>query len=167
MIKINGENFYRKKDILNQDEVKAILEDVSYELENNLCTKVPPYQTYADLFPKYSHQPHWQKLFKEVSSVIEETGIKNLALHKSWANLSKEDNRFVFHTHNVDLTCIYYLKNKYSEYGTKLENNIIVEAIQNSIVAFRGGILHSVANMPPEIAKNNQRYSVVFNFRKL
>ena len=167
MILIDGNKFYRKTDILEKEEIQSILKDVNYELENNLCTEVPPYQTYADLFPRYSYQPYWYKLFEEVASVIGQIDMGDLALYKSWANLSKEDNRYVFHTHNVDLTCVYYLQNKYPEYGTKLENNIIIEGVENSIVAFAGSIPHSVANMPKEIALNNRRYSIVFNFRKL
>ena len=63
------------------------------------------------------------------------------------------------------MTCVYYLKSNLPEYGTKLEGDVILESTQNSMIAFDGMILHSVANMPKNIAKDNPRYSIVFNFK--
>jgi hypothetical protein len=167
IISIDNNNFYRKNNILEKDEKEKILQDVDYELKHNPCNEVPSYQTYSDLYFKYKNTSHWSKLYKTILFSIKEKIEGDYTLHKAWANLSKENNNFQFHIHDVDLTCVYYLKNKYPEYGTKLENNIIIEAIENSILFFNGGIPHSITNMPSEIAKNNSRYSVVFDFKKI
>lgn len=152
----------RKVNVLNQEDIIKIQKDVEEELKNNLCPSVPPYQTYPNLYPRHQKKSHWKNLYNIITEFSEDRKLK-----QSWVNLSKSNNNFAFHTHNVDLTCVYYLKNKYPEYGTRLENNIIIEAIENTIVSFKGKIPHSVANMPKEIAENNPRYSIVFNFNKI
>jgi len=164
IVTINNNNFYRKNNILEKEEIDKILQDVDYELKNNPCNEVPSYQTYPDLYLKYGNLFHWSKLYEIILSSIKEKIEGEYTLHKAWANLSKENNNFQFHIHNVDLTCVYYLKNKYPEYGTKFENNVIIEAIENSILFFNGDIPHSITNMPSEIAKNNLRYSIVLDF---
>ena len=161
-VKINSNIFTRKVNILNEEERNLIKQDIDFELENNLCRVVPPYQTYADLYSRYQQKDYWKKLYNSLSELA-----PNLRLFQCWANLSKENNNFVFHTHDVELTCVYYLQNKYPEYGTRLEDGVIVEAIENSVVAFNGNILHSIINMPIILAPTNPRYSVVFNFNKV
>lgn len=159
--KINNNLFTRKVDILTKEEINLIKHDIDFELENNLCKSVPPYQTYSDLYFRYQQKNHWKKLYDSLTELT-----YNLQLVRCWANLSKENNIFSFHTHHdVELTCVYYLQNKYPEYGTRLEDGVIVEGIENSVVAFKGNILHSITNMPRIIAPTNPRYSIVFDFR--
>ena len=81
-----------------------------------------------------------------------------------WANVSKEDNSYDLHTHKTDITSVYYLQNKYPEYGTNIEDNIVVNGFENSLVVFDGSIKHGIVNMPIELAKNNYRYSIVIDY---
>ena len=160
-ILIQNYKFIRIKDILNDNNKQLLLKDVNFEIENNWCRTVPPYQTYPDLHTKYFFQlNHWQILYNAILNNIGDS----LKLHSCWANLSKEDNKYDFHKHTTEKTCVYYLQNKHPEYGTKLINNVIIEGIENSVLIFDGKIPHSITNMPLELAKKYNRYSVVFDF---
>ena len=87
---------------------------------------------------------------------------------KQLNNLKKElkisNNKFKYHNHTTDLTCVYILKNKYPEYGTRLDNDIIIEAKENSLLIFNGEVIHSITNMPKILGNKNPRYSIVMDF---
>ena len=160
-ITINENVVSRDYDVLSQDDKNLILNDVKYEIEHHSCKDVAPYQTHANLFQRYKDKVYWNRLYLNARAMVDE----KYDYYKSWANLSNEDNDYKFHKHKNKRTCIYYLKSNLPEFGTKLEGNIIIEAIENSMVSFDGMIPHSVANMPKNIAKYNPRYSVVFDFK--
>ena len=102
---------------------------------------------------------------KEIKDIIEEN-IGKVKLTESWANISREDNRYGFHTHKRDITAVYYLKNNYTNYGTQIDDKVIIPGLENSVLIFDGKINHSIINMPFELAvhPHNNRYSVVFDY---
>jgi hypothetical protein len=160
---INNNEFIRKFNILNNEDRLLLKKDIDWELTNRPCTdsSIPPYQTHSDLFHRYKNNQHWQNLHKAFSEIS-----GNLVLSHTWANLSNEDNRYQWHDHkDLQLTCVYYLISPFPEFGTKIENGVIIEAVENSILFFNGSIVHSVANMPSVIGKFNHRYSVVFDYK--
>tara|TARA_R100001129_G_C5223193_1_gene220309 strand:- start:269 stop:769 length:501 start_codon:yes stop_codon:yes gene_type:complete len=140
--------------------IKDIDEQISL---GNLCKEVPKYQTYNDLYDKMKQKTHWKVLYKEVLNKV--MGVdKNVKLHSSWANILKKDSSFADHTHDTDLTAIYYLKNKYPEFGTSVKN-LIVPGEENSLLIFNAKIMHSIVNIQPELYdKTGPRYSIVFDF---
>jgi len=167
-IVIDNNEFIRKLNILNTEDRLLLKKDIDLELTSRPYStygtysnySIPPYQTYTDLFYKHQDKQHWQNLHKAFSEIS-----SNLVLTKTWANLSNEENRYTWHHHkDVKLTCVYYLISPYPEFGTKLENGIIIEAIENSILFFNGSIIHSIANMPSVLGKFNHRYSIVFDY---
>ena len=162
-IVINNNEFIRKFNVLNNDDRLLIKKDIDWELTNNLdpVSSSSPYQTRSDIFNRYQKTNHWQNLYKAFSEVS-----NNSYPNLTWANLSNEDNRYGWHSHkDIRLTCVYYLISPYPEFGTKLQNGVILEAIENSILFFNGSITHSVSNMPFGLGKFNHRYSVVFDYK--
>ena len=160
-LKVNNNEILREYNVLSEEDRELVLKDVEYEMKNNLCNDADPYQTHANLLQRYQDKTYWSRLYSTARAMIN----NNYIYYKSWANLSNEDNNYQFHQHENKMTCVYYLKSNLPEYGTKLEGDVILESTQNSMIAFDGMILHSVANMPKNIAKDNPRYSIVFNFK--
>ena len=160
-LKLNNNEILRKHNVLSEEDRELVLKDVKYEIKHNLCNDADPYQTHANLLQRYQDKTYWNRLYSMARAMIDD----NYMYYKSWANLSNEDNNYQFHQHENKMTCVYYLKSNLPEYGTKLEGDVILESTQNSMIAFDGMILHSVANMPKNIAKDNPRYSIVFKFK--
>ena len=160
-ITINKNTIHRDFNVLSEEDRELVLKDVKYEIKNHLCEDAALYQTHANLFQRYKDKTYWNRLYLTARAMVD----NNYKYYKSWANLSNEDNDYQFHQHKNKMTCVYYLKSNLPEYGTKLEGNVILESTENSMIAFDGMIPHSVANMPKNIAKNNPRYSVVFDFK--
>jgi len=162
ILKINNNLFIKEHNILNKKEILKIKKDCDTELKKNLCRLkgVPLYQTYSNLIPRNIKKKHWEILYKKICNYIN----RKVNLNKSWVNKSLSNNKFKFHSHSSDLTCVYILKNKYPEYGTKLNNDIVVEAVENSLLIFEGKIPHSIANMPKILGDKNPRYSIVMDF---
>ena len=160
----NNCDFFKFDNLLNNIQKEKIKKDIDYQIKYNLCVTVPPYQTYNNLHQIYKNDKTWDFLFKKITSCVESTTKKKLIKLECWANVSKENNNYDFHSHISDLTAVYYLQNKYPEYGTNIENNIIINAFENTLIVFNGKLHHSVVNMPLELVKNNYRYSVVVDF---
>jgi hypothetical protein len=162
-IVIDNNEFIRKFNVLNNEDRLLIKKNVDWELTNrpHKVSFISPHQTYSDIFHRYGNTQHWQNLHKAFSEVS-----GDLVLESTWANLSNEENRYGWHDHKeYKLTCVYYLISPYPEFGTKLQNGVILEALENSILFFNGSITHSVTNMPPIVAKFNHRYSIVFDYK--
>ena len=160
IIKIDNDTFIREHYILDKLDMSKIKKDCDKELKINLCKNVPLYQTHNNLVPRNIHKTHWKKLYDKIFFYIN----KKVILKSSWVNKSLSNNNFKFHNHPNDLTCVYILKNKYPEYGTKLNNDIIIEAKENSLLIFNGKIIHSITNMPKILADKHPRYSIVMDF---
>jgi len=168
IINIDNDTFIREHNFLDKSDMLKIKKDCDKELKVNLCRNVPLYQTYSNLIPRNIHKTHWKKLCDKMYSHAkmawrgEEN--KKVILKGSWINKSLANNIFEFHRHSADLTCVYILKNKYPEYGTRLSNDIIIEAKENSLLMFSGKITHSITNMPKIFGNKNPRYSIVMDF---
>ena len=161
----NGYNFHRFSNLFKEKTRNKLKSDIDYQIETNLCTQVKPYQTYDNLHEIYFDKTPWALLSTKITNCVTQIypGV-DLKKVKVWANVSKEDNSYDLHTHDTDLTAVYYLKNKYPEYGTNIENNIVVNGFENSLIVFDGSIKHGIVNMPIELAKNNYRYSIVIDY---
>ena len=132
-----------------------------------MCVAAPLYQTQSNLFEVYKNTKHWNYVYESIKTCVKKIIKKEFILRQSWANISKENNNYGWHDHtkykNI-LTCVYYLKSPYPEYGLRLKNNMIIEAIENSLVCFKGRIEHTICNIPKHVFEGKYRYSLVFDF---
>jgi len=177
-LKVNNYIFYRelqvsKEEILYDSWRKGsfhkdnLIPDIENELIVNRATNgVPPHQTKTDLYPRMKGRKHWDDLYKKIQHTLLRHYTKEFVLIKSWANKSDETNQFGFHTHHQDITVVYYLKNNYPEFGTNIDEEVIIPGIEDSLLIFDGKIRHQLCNMPFELAvhPHNHRYSIVFDF---
>ena len=160
----NDYNFYRFNDILGINQREKLKKDIDFQIEHNLCKAVRPYQTFNNMDEVYKNDETWQFLINKIKDCVSNITNKKTQQLMCWANVSKENNAYEKHSHNTDLTAVYYLQSNLPEYGTDIENTIIVPSYQNSVILFKGGLSHQIVNMPVSIAKNNYRYSIVMDF---
>tara|TARA_R110002012_G_scaffold142392_1_gene300357 strand:+ start:3781 stop:4317 length:537 start_codon:yes stop_codon:yes gene_type:complete len=161
--------FYRENDLCKTEDLKNIKEalDLEYAKGNIVWTEgFPLYQTSNDLHEKLQHVSSFNKLKNKVIKLVK--GInKDFKLFKSWCNLTTEDSKYAFHSHDTKLTCVYYLQSNQDCYGLRLKDQkIIFPSIQNSILMFDGSVSHSIEYMPNKVfdSVDSHRYSVVFDF---
>ena len=160
----NGNNFFKFNDLLEKSIIEKLKDDIDYQIKNNLCDSVPLYQTYNNLHKIYESSIPWQFFINKINSCVSQITDKNLWLIMCWANVSKENNNFTMHKHKTDFTAVYFLQNSYPEYGTCIQNNIVVKAFENSLIVFDGKLEHSIVNMPEKLAQDNYRYSIVIDY---
>ena len=57
-------------------------------------------------------------------------------------------------------------KSNYPEFGTNIDEQVIIPGVEDSLLIFDGKIRHQLCNMPFELAVHpqNHRYSIVFDF---
>lgn len=170
-IKLDKNLYYREYNLCSISEMNKIKKDIDTEIDQgNIAPNVPKYQTYSNLYNRYKSKKHWYNLYKKIKKPLEKIYKQKLVLFKSWANISTSVNNYGVHSHKSFLTCVYYLKSKYPHYGTILTNEqIIIPAIENSLLVFNGKIKHSISNLPSHLFKgiDDYRYSIVFDFDKL
>lgn len=160
----NDNSFFRFNNLLIDTQREKLKKDIDYQIEHNLCTAVRPYQTYNNMDEVYKDDETWQFLINKIKDCVSTITNKQTKQYMCWANVSKENNAYEKHSHNTDLTAVYYLQSSLPEYGTDIENTIIVPSYQNSVVIFNGALEHQIVNMPEVLAKNNHRYSIVIDF---
>ena len=112
------------------------------------------------------NKTHWSDLYKKIRHSLMRHYTKEFTLQESWANKAVENSAFGFHTHDRDITCVYYVKNNYPEFGTNIDEQVIIPGVEDSLLIFDGKIRHQLCNMPFELAvhPHNHRYSIVFDF---
>jgi len=166
-IQVNDYTFYRHTNFMDSTYKEKYISDIDKViLDGHVASdKVPPLQTKTDLYTHVKVYSRWVELQEKIKDIIEEN-IGKVKLTESWANISREDNRYGFHTHKRDITAVYYLKNNYTNYGTQIDDKVIIPGLENSVLIFDGKINHSIINMPFELAvhPHNNRYSVVFDY---
>jgi hypothetical protein len=160
----NGNNFFKFNNLLEKSTIEKLKNDIDYQIKNNLCDFVPLYQTFNNLHKIYEKDIAWQFFINKINSCVSQITEKKLLMMMCWANVSKENNDFQMHKHNTDFTAVYFLQNNYPEYGTDIQNNIIVKAFENSMVVFDGKLEHGIVNMPEKLAQDNYRYSIVIDY---
>ena len=161
---INDNSFYRYEDLIDlreQEKLRGILDN---EISTSPALDVPQYQTYPYLHTHYDVElgPFLQKVTECMKNLIPTIGLHNIS--KCWGNVCTENSNFGTHTHESDYTCIYYLRNRYPEYGTTIYDHMILKGVQNSLIIMKSKIPHSITNMPPHLAKDNHRYSIVVDY---
>ena len=179
-LKINNNVFYRElrisKEIIGypdgyrpgnwkqEDFIKDIEQDL---LENPAADHIPKYQTHAQMHQRMKGKKHWDDLLHKIKHTLLRYYTKEFTIFKSWANVAKENNNFGNHTHPVDITAVYYLKCDLPEYGTYIvDDEVMIPAINDSLLVFNPKIEHRLTNMPYELAihPQNHRYSIVYDF---
>lgn len=160
-------NILVKKKFLSFDIKEKILFDINFEIENNFCPSVPKFQTYPNLFNKYKNTKHWSVYFEKLNEEINKIN-KSFKLDVCWANVVKSISNYQVHTHGQNiLSTVYFIQNKYKEFGTyfnKDDEEFIIPGEENSLLIFNGDIPHATT-MPPEvICKNNPRVTLVTDY---
>ena len=179
-LKVNNFVFYREfnisKELINYGDSyrngswtqQQLVRDIEQELiDNPAADHIPPYQTEAQLYSRMKGRKHWDDLYKKIRHSLMRYYTKEFIDYKSWANVSRENNQYGWHSHTCDLTVVYYLKCDNPEYGTYIKNeDIMIPAINDSLLIFDAKIEHRLSNMPFELAihPHNHRYSIVFDF---
>ena len=166
-IQVNDYTFYRHTNFMDSTYKEKYIADIDKViLDGHVASdNVPPLQTKTDLYNHVKVYNRQIELQEKIKKIIEEN-IGKVQLTESWAIISREDNRYGFHTHKRDITAVYYLKNNYTNYGTQIDDKVIIPGLENSVLIFDGKINHSIINMPFELAvhPHNNRYSVVFDY---
>ena len=144
-------------DVLSKKQQFSIL-----KLVNKKLTRIPGcpgLQTHPDLH-------HYQELEPLIVKINKYT-TENFKIIKCWANHT--DGSYIsWHTHNSDLSIVYYLKNKESIGTVFCINNKIIslKGLENSLIIFDSKIIHSVPSIyPGDIEKGKpkiNRYSIAF-----
>ena len=177
-LKVNNYIFYRDFEVSKEenryDELRKgffnkenLVRDIEEEFKiNGASPAVPPYQTKVNLYERMKNKTHWSDLYKKIRYSLMRYYTKEFILKESWANKAVENSAFGFHTHNRDITVVYYVKNNYPEFGTNIDEEVIIPGIEDSLLIFDGKIRHQLCNMPFELAvhPHNHRYSIVFDF---
>ena len=146
---------------------EKLIYDIENELETNPASKnVPPHQTKNNILDRLWDKEYWQDFYSVVNNVLMRYYTKEFKLIESWANKSDQSNQFDFHTHESDITVVYYLHNRLPEIGTNIDNKVIIPGVEDSLLIFDGKINHKLSNMPYELAIHPyyHRYSIVFDF---
>ena len=137
------------KNILTKQEQKDLLKFVKSEVKV-LGDSFPGLQTESNLHYNLKLQPLLKKIKKYY---------KNYKIIKCWA-LNTTGDFICWHQHKVDLSMVYYLKNK-SKIGTMFqkENKILVtKCEENSLFIFDGKEIHS-----PPCHLHEERYVITFD----
>jgi hypothetical protein len=169
-INLFNTNFFIIKNLLNKDVINKIIKDINFEIENNFCKdlNVPKYQTYPYLFDRYKNKLHWKKYFNKINDSIKNFE-KKYVITKCWANVIKSKSNYGLHTHDTDITTVYFIKNSYKEFGTYFNFNemeFIIPGEENSLLIFNGKLPHATT-MPPEIlCVNDPRYTLVTDYNE-
>jgi len=166
VINIDGHLFVKEYDILSQSDRVNLISVIDNIIEKGYVINdpsVPPVQTPPDLHVTLKYCPEFVRLIKKASEIVNHYFDESFIVDTCWANISNEENRYDWHTHTSDASVVYYLKNTWSQHGTYIDKKIIFPGDQNSLLIFNGKINHSIVNMPAEIGKNDQRYSIAFD----
>jgi len=177
-LKVNNYVFYREfeasKEEIRYDEWRKgffnkenLVRDIEEEFKvNGASPAVPPLQTKTNLYERVQHKSNWKELYLKIQDSLMKYYTKPFTLKESWANKAMDNSAFGFHTHDRDITVVYYVKNNYPEFGTNIDEQVIIPGIEDSLLIFDGKIRHQLCNMPFELAvhPHNHRYSIVFDF---
>ena len=158
---INNEKYHTFDVGLSDEQRNTLMTMIDDEITRDTVKDVPLYQTYADLHITYAQD--WKFFIDKMNKYMEDIE-PNARIEKCWANVSTINNNYTQHKHDTPYTLVYYLQNKYPEYGTNIDNKCILPAIENTCMIMNGRISHSIVNMPEEVAKHNKRYSIVINY---
>ena len=166
---INNNKFYREFNLCKKEDIKNIKQAIDIQFAKDYVVwdkKFPLFQTPSDLDEKLKDVSSFNKLKNKIIKLVKNIN-KDFNMLKCWCNLTTENSKYVFHTHNTKLTCVYYLQSNQDCYGTRLENEkIIFPSTQNSILMFNGSVSHSIEYMPNKVFDSiySHRYSIVFDF---
>ena len=138
--------------VLNKEEQSSILKLVNARLTT--IPNCPGLQTYPELHYCEELQPLIKKLKKYIPG--------DFTIDKCWANHT--DGGFInWHAHELDLSVVYYLKNKESLGTIFLVGDKIIRPKfpENSLVIFK----HEIHSVPPRKKGTSKinRYSVALD----
>jgi|TARA_R110000803_G_scaffold202262_1_gene267328 hypothetical protein len=157
---IHIKNFLNKKDRLNikKDLEKAIQENI-YCFKRKSSGK----ETINKLHLYYNTK-HWKNYYNKLLNITKKYK-KNKILY-SWCLRILEKEKQFFHRHKKNtLTSIYYVTNDNYELGTHIKNNsmeIIVPGYENSILIFKGELLHDAVF--PKYKLKKPRFTLITDY---
>jgi len=165
-LEIDSEKYYQFFNLLEQEDIELIVKDINYEITHRLVVDFPKYQTKPDMFEVYGKKKHWLNYYNKISQCLTYF-YENFELKASWGNVVKDITNYTIHQHTHDVTTVFFLQNKYKEFGTLIkpdEKEFIIPGIQNSLLIFNGKIPHMTTMPPLEICENNPRYTIATDY---
>ena len=149
------------------ENIEPMVRMIDHEIKTNLCTTVPKYQSYNDMHIKYKDDECFKTFITKVEDEAKKHIANKLQLSSCWFNVIKDDSDCLglsgFHTHNTDVTCVYFLQNCWGN-GTLFQFNNSILQLQvkdNSLVIFNPSLSHGISEW-----KDKDRYSVVVDFNE-
>lgn len=133
----------------------------------------PRYQTDVNLIQKFSDKSGWKELFQSLQTELVDYD-KNYS-HKiisCWANLTTIGSTYEIHKHQCPVTAVFYLQTPSPEYGTQFYSEItpeefepefLIEGEENSLVIFDARVPHEMVEVPLDVLKECNRYTIAFD----
>ena len=159
-LKVNNYTFYRdfklsKSKMYFDGEYRSglftkenLVRDIEEEFKvNGASPAVPPLQTKTNLYERMKYKNNWKELYLKIQDSLLRYYTKPIVLKESWANKAVDNSAFGFHTHDRDITCVYYVKNNYPEFGTNIDEEVIIPGVEDSLLIFDGKIRHQLCNI--------------------
>ena len=168
-LEIDSEKYYQFFNLLEQEDIELIVKDINYEITHRLVVDFPKYQTKPDMYEVYGKEKHWLNFYNKIYECLSHF-YKEVELKASWGNVVKGITDYTIHQHIYDITTVFYLQNKYKEFGTLIKPNkiskkeFIIPGKQNSLLIFNGNIPHMTTMPPLEICESNPRYTIATDY---
>lgn len=161
---INGNDFIIYKNFIEKNTLNKFKHLLKKQFKKgNIHPNVPPYQTYPDLHIILKDNLTFKYVVDKIMSFNNYGSF--FKINKCWANLSKKNNKYKNHIHtDSKLTCVLYVQNKFAEFGTVIEDDIIIKGEEGSLVIFNPKIKHSICNIHKQLFdKTGERISFVID----
>ena len=104
----------------------------------------------------------------DIGFVVKNCNEKLLALLEPWCSTIYIEYTGVIESYikEEQKNTEFDLKDRIKHYvhQSKTDNDIIIEAKENSLLIFNGEVIHSITNMPKILGNKNPRYSIVMDF---
>ena len=168
-LKVDDKEYHQFFNILEQEDMELIVKDINYEILYRMALDVPRYQTKNDMYDVYGKQKHWSNLYDRIFECLKHLN-KQVELKASWANIVKGPTNYAIHQHVFDITTVFFLQNKYKEFGTLIKpdkigrKEFIIPGVQNSLIIFDGKVPHMTTMPPLEICESNPRYTIATDY---
>ncbi len=147
---------------LSTTDQHKMLQDVKLNFENNVHEDKlkSGLQTKPDLHI-VNKGSHWKKFFNKLNLVMKK--FNKTCIHKCWALKINKKQDPHYHRHGEFITSVYYLQNENPSLGTYLrEIDIVIPGHENSIVIFKGNILHDAVFPKDKLKK--PRYTLITDY---
>ena len=141
---------------------QKMLQDIKLNFENNVHEDElkSGLQTKPDLHI-VNKGDHWKKFFNRLNLIMRK--FNKTSIRKCWSlKIDKKQDPY-YHRHNDTISSVYYIQNEDPNLGTYFkEMDLLIPGVENSIVVFKGSILHDAVF--PKKNLNKPRYTLITDY---